>query len=205
MDLTAFHYALGNAVVGCLFDNNQCTIQLFPYLYFSERDLEVLVNRQSVEFTIAHEFGHLIGLPHHIDPEHVMNTVHANNVRTYYEAQNINVPSMTEPEILDQILLRVWDDIEVEHVTPHTTDKTIVKNTSTTEDTPITKDYTDDSQLWTTDNFLEHKAVQETINVMLQIIILELIVNPELDAIEVVIDVFDKIRIELLEKLDNLQ
>ena len=195
--------ALGNAVIGCLFDNNQCTIQLFPYLYFSEDDLEVLMNRQSVEFTIAHEFGHLIGLPHHIDPEHVMNTVHANNVRTYYEAQNINVPSMTEPEILDQILLRIWDGYDVEHVTPHTTDKTIVNDTPTTS-TPITKDYTDDSQLWTTDNFIEHKAVQETINVMLGILVLEFIVNPESDPAEIILDMFDKIRIELFEKVDNL-
>lgn len=195
--------ALGNAVVGCLFDNNQCTIQLFPYLYFSEDDLEVLMNRQSVEFTIAHEFGHLIGLPHHIDPEHVMNTVHANNVRTYYEAQNINVPSMTEPEVLDQILLRIWDGYDVEHVTPHTTDKTTVNDTPTTS-TPTTKDYTDDSQIWTVDNFVEHKAVQETIDLMITVYVLERIINPELDATELLLEMFDKIRIALLERVDSL-
>lgn len=86
---------LGNAVVGCLLENNQCTIQLFTDVNVNGE--QTLVNRESIEFTIAHEFGHLIGLPHHIDPGHVMKTSHANNVRTYYEVGNVNVPKMYEP------------------------------------------------------------------------------------------------------------
>ena len=159
--------AFGNAVVGCLFYNNQCTIQLFTHLDVPNHDenLEVLVNRQSTEFTIAHEFGHLIGLPHHIDPDHVMNTVHANNVRTYYESRGVNVPSMIEPEITEQILLRVWDYVDVEYVTPHTTDKTTIKDTPTRDNTPP-ESYEDNSQIWTADDILEHEVVIEFINVM---------------------------------------
>lgn len=94
--------AYGNAEIGCLFENNQCTIQLFPDLNVLKQ--QTLVNSLSIEFTIAHEFGHLIGLPHHVDPGHVMNTVHAKDVRTYYEARGINVPNMIEPTYEQRLL-----------------------------------------------------------------------------------------------------
>ena len=92
----------GNAAIGCLFDKNQCTIQLFTDMNVDRE--QTLVNRESIEFTIAHEFGHLIGLPHHIDPGNVMRTIHANDVRTYYEVGNINVPEMYEPRGYERIL-----------------------------------------------------------------------------------------------------
>ena len=95
----------GNAHVGCLFgknENSQCTIQLFTDLNMGYT--QTLVNAHSIEYTIAHEFGHLIGLPHHIEPGHIMNTIHAKNVREYWEARNINVPRMTEPTFEQRLL-----------------------------------------------------------------------------------------------------
>ena len=127
---------LGNAITGCLFNNNQCTIQLFTHLFSNDDDIEALVNRQSIEFTVAHEFGHLIGLPHHIDPEHVMNTIHGNNVRTYYEVGGITVPTMIEPTTEERILLRIIEG-KVYKGTPHATGKTTTDRT-TTENTPTT-------------------------------------------------------------------
>ena len=92
----------GNAVIGCLFDNNQCTIQLFPDANVGNQ--QTLVNSLSIEWTVAHEFGHLIGLPHHIDPNNIMNTIHAKDVRTYYEVGGINVPDMVEPTYEQRLL-----------------------------------------------------------------------------------------------------
>lgn len=92
----------GNAEIGCLFDNEQCTMQLFTDI--NVRDQQTLVNRHSIAWTVAHEFGHMIGLPHHIDPDHIMNTVHSNDVRTYYEARNINVVQAPEPTYEQRLL-----------------------------------------------------------------------------------------------------
>lgn len=97
-DATAF----GNTDIGCLFDHAQCTIQLFSDL--NVHDQQTLVNAKSIQWTIAHEFGHLIGLPHHIEPDHVMNTVFDEDVRTYYEARNINVPTLAEPTVSQRLL-----------------------------------------------------------------------------------------------------
>lgn len=100
----------GNAHVGCLFEHEQCTIQIFTDLNIHGQ--QTLVSKQSIEFTIAHEFGHLIGLPHHTDASHLMNTQHANNVRTYYETQNINVPQLTELTYEQRLLGYEWDEDE---------------------------------------------------------------------------------------------
>lgn len=78
-----------------MFEYDQCTIQLFTDANVDNK--QTLVNSKSIEHTIAHEFGHLIGLPHHIDEGHIMNTVHAINTRTYYEVENINVPNGVDP------------------------------------------------------------------------------------------------------------
>ena len=94
--------AYGNAEIGCLFDNKQCTIQLFTDL--NVHNQQTLTNKHSIAWTTAHEFGHLIGLPHHIDPDHIMNTVHSDNVRTYYEARNINVVKAPEPTYEQRLL-----------------------------------------------------------------------------------------------------
>lgn len=92
----------GNADPACLFDNQQCTIQLFTDL--NVRETQTLVNAHSIDWTVAHEFGHLIGLPHHIEPDNIMNTVQDDDTRTYYEARNINVPTMTEPTYEQRLL-----------------------------------------------------------------------------------------------------
>jgi len=94
--------AYGNAEMGCLFENDQCTIQLFTDV--NVRNRQTLTNTHSIGWTIAHEFGHLIGLPHHIDPDHIMNTVHADDVRDYWEARNINVPRISEPTYEERML-----------------------------------------------------------------------------------------------------
>lgn len=99
----------GNAEVACLFDAQQCTIQLFTDL--NVRNEQTLVNARSIEWTIAHEFGHLIGLPHHIEPDHIMNTIHDTDVRGYWEARNINVPTMTEPTYDQRLLVNTHDDV----------------------------------------------------------------------------------------------
>ena len=110
----------GNAEVGCLFGNNQCTIQLFTDLDI--RDKQTLVNTHSIEWTVAHEFGHLMGLPHHIEPDHIMNTIHHSNVRDYWEARNINVPRMTEPTFEQRLLenendyLDYTDEIDTDEI-----------------------------------------------------------------------------------------
>ena len=94
--------AYGNAEIGCLFENDQCTIQLFTDV--NVRNRQTLTNTHSIGWTIAHEFGHLIGLPHHIDPDHIMNTIRDDNVRDYYEARNINVPKISEPTYEERML-----------------------------------------------------------------------------------------------------
>ena len=129
----------GNAEIGCLFDNQQCTIQLFSDL--NVRNEQTLQNKESIEFVIAHEFGHLIGLPHHIDPEHIMNTVHANDVRTYYEARNISVPRMAEPTH-EQSLLGYTDPVQ-----------------------------TTENGKWNADNITEHKAYIEFIKLLKAILL----------------------------------
>ena len=97
----------GNANINCLFDEDQCTIQLFTDI--NAKAQQTLTNAHSIEWTIAHEFGHLIGLPHHIEPDHIMNTIHDRDVREYWEARNINVPRMTEPTY-EQRLLENYND-----------------------------------------------------------------------------------------------
>lgn len=92
----------GNADISCLFDNKQCTIQLFTDLNINGQ--QTLVSTLSIDWTIAHEFGHLIGLPHHIEPDNIMNTIHDNNIRTYYEVGGINIPNMKEPTIHQRLL-----------------------------------------------------------------------------------------------------
>ena len=102
----------GNAEAGCLFDNQQCTIQLFTD--FNKYNEQTLLNKHSIAWTIAHEFGHLIGLPHHIDPDHIMNTIHSDNTRTYYEARNINVVKASEPTYEQRLL--GYEDTETETI-----------------------------------------------------------------------------------------
>lgn len=92
----------GNAQTGCLFDNQHCTIRLYTDL--NEHGQQTLVNSRSIEWTIAHEFGHLIGLPHHLEPGHIMNTMQYDDAVTYYNVRNMNVPEMAEP-IYEQRLL----------------------------------------------------------------------------------------------------
>lgn len=92
----------GNAEIGCLFENQQCTIQLFTDMNVNKQ--QTLVNKNSIEWTVAHEFGHLIGLPHHIEPDNIMNTIQDSDIRTYYETHNINVPNMIEPTYEQRLL-----------------------------------------------------------------------------------------------------
>ncbi len=115
-DATSF----GNAISGCLFEQQQCTIQLFSDVNVENK--QTLVNRKSIEFTIAHEFGHLIGLPHHIDPGHVMRTTHADNVRTYYEARGVNVPELYEPRNYERVLANNPPDTRTSNSEPGTSD-----------------------------------------------------------------------------------
>lgn len=91
--------------VGCLFDSDHCTIRLFTNL--NEDGQQTLVNSRSIELTIAHEFGHLIGLPHHVEPDHIMSSMRDDNgtEATYYNARGINVPEMTAEPTREQRLL----------------------------------------------------------------------------------------------------
>ena len=59
----------GNAKVGCLFESTQCTIQLFTAWDKPFSNTENLLNKHAIEYVTAHEFGHLIGLPHHTRPQ----------------------------------------------------------------------------------------------------------------------------------------
>ena len=122
--------AYGNANLGCLFDEEQCTIQLFTDVNVGNR--QTLTNTQSIEWTVAHEFGHLIGLPHHIEPDHIMNTVHANDVRDYYEVRNINVPRMTEPTYEQRLLENDNDYLDYANYIPTDIDG-IMKHSAVTE------------------------------------------------------------------------
>ena len=83
-------YIIANAEFSCLHGNNQCTIQLFTDLNLREE--QTLLDTDTIKETIEHEFGHLIGLPHTLDPNTVMSTPHDDNVRTYYEARGIIIP-----------------------------------------------------------------------------------------------------------------
>ena len=121
----------GNVVIGCLFENNQCTIQLFPDANVGNQ--QTLVNSLSIEWTIAHEFGHLIGLPHHIDPNNIMNTIHAKDVRTYYEVGGINVPDMVEPTYEQRLLENennntyTTGNINIDEIMNHETTKEFIE------------------------------------------------------------------------------
>lgn len=113
----------GNAEIGCLFDQQQCTIQLFTDINVNKR--QTLTNKQSIEWTTAHEFGHLIGIPHHIEPDNIMNTIHDNNIRTYYETRNINIPAMSEQTYKQRLLgyedseTYTTDDTSISTITQH--------------------------------------------------------------------------------------
>lgn len=115
--------AYGNAEIGCLFDQQQCTIQLFTDINVNKR--QTLTNKQSIEWTTAHEFGHLIGIPHHIEPDNIMNTIHDNNIRTYYETHNINTPAMSEQTYEQRLLgyedseTYTTDDTRISAITKH--------------------------------------------------------------------------------------
>ena len=100
---------------------------------------------EEIEDVIAHELGHNFGLPHNIEHDNIMATgIQDDSVRTYYETRGINVPG-------------------TEH--SHEEEET---NTPTT-----TINYEDNTQAWTADNILEHKAVIETIKVI-EAILLEI-------------------------------
>ena len=124
----------GNAIMGCLLEYDQCTIQLFPDINIDGE--QTLVNKNSIAWTIAHEFGHLIGLPHNTDPDHIMTTGHANNVRTYYEARNINVVEAPEQTTLQRLL--AYEDIEYTNVTYIETETLDYTNVTQLMEHPIT-------------------------------------------------------------------
>ena len=89
---------LGNAEVDCLFRNNQCTIQLFTKQNSRYSSESRYINEDGIEWVISHEFGHLVGLPHHIDPNNIMHTpAEVATDRTYFEIHGINIPNIAQP------------------------------------------------------------------------------------------------------------
>ena len=61
-----------------------------------------------------------------------MNTVHANDVRDYYEARNINVPRMTEPTYEQRLLENDDDYLDYANYIPTDIDG-IMKHSAVTE------------------------------------------------------------------------
>lgn len=107
---------LGNAETGCIHRDNQCTIQLFTKQNSKYSSEIIHINEETIKWVIAHEFGHLTGLPHHIDPNNIMHTpAERATDRTYYEIHGINVPNISQPTNMiyepepEQITVRICD------------------------------------------------------------------------------------------------
>ena len=186
---------MGNAIPGCLFDEEQCTIQLFTDVNVGKQ--QTLLSAPAIEYTIAHEFGHLIGLPHHIDPDHIMNTVHANDVRDYWEARNINVPRMTEPINEQKILGKDNDYIDhtkdIDTNNTNKFDNTIVYGGASAKDIN-TKEQVNTNLILTTntttttidiDQFMKHPTVTEYLE-LLQTILTN---TPEDDRQDILVEI----------------
>ena len=94
-------YTYGDAEYSCIFDQNQCVMKLYTDLNTNNK--QTLTNKRSIEWTTAHEFGHMIGLPHHIEEGNIMTTPD-DSIRTYYEVRNFNVPKMIEPTYEQRLL-----------------------------------------------------------------------------------------------------
>ena len=104
----AYSNTYGNAEVGCIHENAQCTIQLFTDINTGNE--QTLINKRMIEWVIAHEFGHLIGLPHHIDEGHIMSTIHATYVYSAPHAVRLRalLPTDECTNWLYLIDIRVW-------------------------------------------------------------------------------------------------
>lgn len=95
---------LANTEPGCLFNNDQCTIQLFTLHDIDKRLENAYISEEIIKWLIAHEFGHLIGLPHHTDLNSIMYTATEQTFdMTDYEIYGIDVPNMKKPTDIDII------------------------------------------------------------------------------------------------------
>jgi hypothetical protein len=172
-------YTIANGDLACLLEDRQCTIQLFTDLNLDGH--QTLLTPEEIEETIAHELGHNFGLPHNIEHDNIMASLQDEYIRTYYEARGIKVPGAI-----------------VEHT--HEDEDEIETTTSNdSEDDTQTKSYEDDSQIWTVDNFVEHKAAVELFEV-LEAILLD---TPVEERFSTLIEMSDNILNELWDTIFN--